>query len=494
VETAIFSPSVVGISEEKWERLDDNIQALIIGLYVQVESLGHEARRLRQEIHDLRLRLNQNSGNSSKPPSSDPPQVQAQRTSKNKKSSGKPSGGQPGHHGAYRAFAPIEKVDDIVEYYPDHCSGCGASFASDAPEDRDPERRQVHELPPIQATVTEHRLHTLCCGRCGTATKAVLPPDVPEGAFGPRLQAVISLLTGRYRLSRNEAQDFVENVLGVPIAEGSIYAVEQATSQALQAPYEEAMNAVATADVRHLDETSWKQNAKLGWLWVLVSVAATLFIVARSRGRQVLETTFGGALNAGINVSDRWSAYNGFKMNRRQVCHAHLHRDFIKLEERGGVAGIFGRAARLAHQEMFALLDRLRAGEVDWATFRSQIKPIKKRIYRALYNGGQAADQKAAGMCKEILRHWLAMWTFVRVEGVEPTNNAAERALRKAVLWRKGCFGTRSHGGARFVEQMLTVTETCRKQERDLVSYVTEAIEANMHHLAAPALLTARAS
>jgi transposase len=482
METTQFSPSLVGLSASEWEELRPSVQAAFIALYARVVQLEALVRKLQDQ-------LNQTSRNSSKPPSSDLPGTP--RTT-SRKSSGKSSGGQPGHLGAYRQLAPIEKVDAVVDHVPESCSQCGRTLLSENSNEQEPLRHQVYELPEIKVFITEHRLHRGHCPGCGQVTTAKLPLEVPNGAFGPRLQAVIAMLTGRYRLSRNEAQDFVENVLGVPIAEGSIYAVEQTTSQALQAPYEEAMNAVAAAEVRHLDETSWKQSGALGWLWVIVTAAASLFIVARSRGRQVLESTFAHALEAGINVSDRWSAYNGFKMNRRQVCHAHLHRDFIKIEERGGVAGIFGRAARLEHHEMFALLDRLRRGEIDRATFRRELKPIKKRIYRALHNGSQTADQKAAGMCKEILRHWLAMWTFVRVEGVEPTNNAAERALRKAVLWRKGCFGTRSEGGGRFVERMLTVTETCRRQERDLVSYLTESIQAHMRHGAAPQLLAAR--
>lgn len=489
METASFSPGLVGLSASEWEELRPSVQAAFIALYAVVVQLEAAVRKLEALVRELQERVHQTSRNSSKPPSSDPPGTPGTTS---RTSSGKSSGGQPGHQGAHRALAPIEKVNVVVDHVPESCSQCGRTLVPENSNEQEFLRHQVHELPEIKAFITEHRLHRGHCPGCGQVTTAELPPEVPHGAFGPRLQAVIAMLTGRYRLSRNEAQDFVENVLGVPIAEGSIYAVEQTTSQALQAPYEETINAVAAAEVRHLDETSWKQSGVLGWLWVIATAAASVFIVARSRGRQVLQSAFASALEVGINVSDRFSGYNGFKMNRRQVCHAHLHRDFIKLEERGGIAGIFGRAARLAHHEMFAVLDRWRAGEIDRATFRRELKPIKKRIYRALRNGSQTADQKAAGMCKEILRHWLAMWTFVRVEGVEPTNNTAERALRKAVLWRKGCFGTRSDGGGRFVERMLTVTETCRQQGRDLVSYLTEAIQAHMRHLAAPKLLVAR--
>lgn len=474
-----FSPGAVGISEAEWETLSTGVRFVITSLYSEVQSL-------RRDVRELQARLNLNSKNSSKPPSSDPPGMERQV----KKPSGKSSGGQPGHIGHHRALVPLDEVDTVLEHYPERCSNCNETFAATAlKESQEPERRQVHELPPVKATVTEHRLHTACCTRCGTSTKAEFAPEIPTSSFGPHLQAVISLLSGRYRLSRNETRDFVENVLGVPISEGSIYAIERATSEALAGPYQEANTAVCTAPVRHLDETSWKQGRQRGWLWVAATTLATIFIVAGSRGRKVLHEAFGDALEVGVNVSDRWGGYKGFKMNRRQICHAHLLRDFIKIEERGGIAAVFGRAARLAQGDMFEVLDSFRAGTIDRAGLRLALKPIKKRLYLALQSGSKVTDKKAAGMCKDILRHWIAMWTFVRVEGVDPTNNAAERALRKAVLWRKGSFGTRSDGGSRFVERMLTITETCRRNKRDLVSYLTKVIEARMLDRPAPPLL-----
>jgi transposase len=296
---ATFTPGALGIPEEEWETGSPKLRAAIETLYAQLESC-------RQEIRELQERLHQNSQNTSKPPSSDPPWMDKNKN-KNKNQnkdkakaadpSKKPSGAQVGHPGAHRSLIPLEQVDEQINHYPQSCSQCHEGFSVAALEhSQDPERRQIYELPPISINVIEHRLHTVCCEHCGAKTKAELPPEVPKGSFGPRLQATTALLSGRYRLSRNEVRDFVENVLGVPISEGSIYAIERATSEALQAPYDEVHQAVSIAHERNLDETSYKQSGKLGWLWVVVTMAATLYVIAGSRKRQVLFDAFGDTL------------------------------------------------------------------------------------------------------------------------------------------------------------------------------------------------------
>ena len=484
VDAVRFDPALVSISNEEWDMLSSGVRAVI--------SLLHRQNvELRQRVQALESRLKINSRNSSKPPSSDPPGTP--KPPSQKSSSGKKSGAQPGHRGSFRSLADQSQVDEFVDHYPQRCGECHQDLSQDESRDSatlgSPERHQVFEIPRVAAKLWEHRLHTLTCAHCGVATKAELPPDISKNSFGPRLQALTAILTGRYHLSRRAVQNFLEQVLGVPISEGSIYAFEQATSAALEAPYKEIHQAASDAPIRHLDETGWKHNKARGWVWVVAAQMCTLFFLAGSRAREVLTKSFGTVLqDNGINVSDRYRAYLCFPMVRRQICHAHLKRDYRKMKERGGPGAEVGEAALAAHHDIFLLYHRCRTGEINRAVFRQEIKPLKKRLYFALQAGTKLADKEIAGMCRDILAHWLAMWTFVRVAGVEPTNNNAERPIRKVVLWRKGSFGTRSESGCRFVERMLSVTETCRQMERDLLEYVTAAIHARMLGVSAPSL------
>ncbi len=483
--TVSFSPGSIGISASDWEATPSAVQSVIISMHAQIIAMHAQIVRLEARVRDLEERLNRNSHNSSKPPSSDPPGTP--RTP-SRKPSGKLSGGQPGHPGAYRPLVPLDKVDTIVDHVPEKCSSCGEQLVPENANEHDPQRHQVYELPEIKAKITEHRLHRGCCPSCGVVTTAELPPEVPPDAFGPRLEAEIALLIGRYRMSRSEVRDYAEHVWGVPISEGSIYAVERRMSEALAAPYEEVRVTVSGAGVRYIDETPWKQSGQNGWLWVATTASATLFTVTPTRGRQVLCETFGEGLEMGTVVSDRYAVYNVVEMERRQICHAHLRRDFIKLEERGGLTAIFASAARSAQGAMFEVWKRFRVGEIDRQRLQTALEPIKERMHRALLNGRELADVESAGIFGDMLRHWSAMWTFATTEGVEPTNNLAERALRKAVLWRKVSGGTRSDIGSRFAERMLTVSQTCRQNGRDLLVFLTQALHAVLLGRPAPSI------
>lgn len=478
MENVPFSPSFVGLSVNEWEELRPTVQAAFIALHRRIIQLETLVRQLQEQ-------LNQTSRNSSKPPSSDPPGTP--RTP-SRKPSGKSSGGQPGHPGAYRPLVPLDKVDAIVDHLPEHCSECGEKLVLENTDEHELQRHQVYELPEIKAKITEHRLHRGCCPRCGVVTTAELPPEIPPDAFGPRLEAEIALLIGRYRMSRNEVRDYAEHVWGVPISEGSIYAIERRMSEALQSSYQEVLAAVNGALVRYMDETPWKQSGQNGWLWVATTATATAFTVAATRGREVLRETFGEGVEMGTVVSDRYAAYDLFPMDRRGICHAHLRRDLLKLEERGGVTGVFAFAARSAQGAMFGAWKRFRTGEIDREELLEILEPIKARMHRALVNGSEFGDAKSSGSFADMLRHWPAMWRFASIEGVEPTNNLAERALRKAVLWRKSSFGTRSDTGSRFAERMLTVAQTCRQNGRDLIAFLSEALRAALLGLPAPSI------
>jgi transposase len=198
-----------------------------------------------------------------------------------------------------------------------------------------------------------------------------------------------------------------------------------------------------------------------------------------------------GAEFAGIVGSDRWSAYNRFPAERRALCYAHLKRDFQALVDRAGEAEPIGRWGLAEIERRFALWHRFQARQFDRQELRRRVIPLQARLGRLLRRGRANSDRKAAALCRALAKWWAALWTFARVDGVEPTNNGAEQALRPAVLWRKGCFGTDSEAGSRFVERLLTVGVTCRQQGLNLVEFLVAAGAAALQATAAPSLLPA---
>ena len=431
----------------------------------------------------LQVQLNQSSRNSSRPPSSDPPQSMRLRRPR----SHRRRGGQPGHPGHTRTLVPVEDVNEVVVLKPAQCPHCQTPFSGDDPT---PWRHQVIEIPPIRPMVTEYQWHQLVCAACGEATRVSWPAEVPSGTYGPRVQATVALCTGAYRLSKRTTQQAMEEVFGVPMSVGTVSQLEQATTVALAAPVEEAQTYVREQAVAHLDETSWRQADKRAWLWVAVTSWVTVFVVRMSRGglvaRELLGETF-----AGILVTDRYSAYNWYPVRWRQLCWAHLLRDFEAMRARGSRSEEIGEALLAQAHQMFTWWHRVREGTLRRSTFRTYMTPLRREVERLLEAGSRCGVPKTAGACRDILKRREALWTFVQVAGVEPTNNAAERSIRPGVLWRKGSAGTQSAAGSRFVESMLTVVSTLKQQHRNVFAYLTAACEAALRREAAPSLLPA---
>jgi transposase len=437
-------------------------------------------------VAELEAKLAENSSNSSRPPSSDPPG--APRPPQ-KAPTGRKPGGQPGHRGVTRVLLPPDRVTRTVVVKPDKCRNCGAKLCG---HDEHPERHQVIEAPKPRADVTEWQMHGLDCGRCGVRTRAALPEGVPAGAFGPRLLALVSSCTGVYRLSKRTTANLLEDLFDVPMALGSVTACEQAMSATLGAPVAEAHAYVQQQPVVHADETGWREALRRAWLWVAATQLVTVFMVHSRRGAIAARALLGEF--KGILVTDRWSAYNGWKTRLRQVCWAHLLREFTSFSERAGAAGRIGRDLLAEVDRMFDWWYRVRDGTLARSSFREYMKPLRRRV-RALLEEGRSCDHaKTAGTCREILKLERALWTFVRVPGVEPTNNAAERAIRPGVLWRKGSFGTHSPEGSRFVERMMTVAATLKQQGRNIIDYLTQAAEASLRGEPAPSLLPVAAA
>ena len=344
---------------------------------------------------------------------------------------------------------------------------------------------QVWEIPPIRPEVVEHRGVAVRCPHCQELVK---PADLPRRAFGPRLAAIGGLLHGRYRLSMRETVGVFADVLGVPISAGSVPRLCREVGAALDKPYAAARDRVPTQPHANVDETGWKQAGERRWLWVAVTAVCTVFVVTKNRSAAVLMSLLGEAF-AGVVSSDRYKAYLSIPIERRQVCWAHLKRNLRAFAERSGPIGDWGKEAVGVLEEVFAAWHRFKRGEGDRPGLQAEIAPLREKVQTLLAQGAELPSWMVQAFCHDVAKLEPALWTFATVEGVEPTNNAAERALRPAVLWRKGCFGADSDTGNAFVATILTVAATCRQQNRPLLSYLTDVVVAHRANQPAPSLL-----
>jgi transposase len=311
---------------------------------------------------------------------------------------------------------------------------------------------------------------------------------VPAGAFGPRLQATVAALSGRYRLSRRGVASVCAEVLGAPVAVGSVDNLCRATAEALAAPVDEITAAVRSAGAAHADETGWRRGGRRCWLWVAATPSATVFAVAASRGSAVVKRLLGEGF-AGHVVSDRWAAYGWLGDDRRQLCWAHLKRAFRGLAERRRTRRLGEAAAALA-DGLFDLWGRARDDPARRARLADDLAPLQADLRALLDRGLDHPVKEANDLCYDLLLHWPALWAFATAPGVEPTNNAAERALRPAVLWRKGSFGTQSDAGDLFVARILSVAATCKQHHRPLLAFLTDLCDTAQRGLPPPRLLS----
>lgn len=453
----------------------------IAELEAEVAELNTALAKALARISDLEEKLRSNSTNSSKPPSSDPPSMKRVLS----KPKGRKPGGQPGHSGHQRNLLPREQVSALVELKPSECRRCGHSLRG---EDPAPWRHQVAEIPPVKPTVTEYRRHLLVCHRCGESTRAQLPSGVTESPFGPRLTATIATCTGIYHLSRRTTEGLLKDQFGVELSLGSISACEERVSQALAAPMAEAVEYAQKQRTTNVDETGWRLSRKLAWLWVMVTPLVTVFRVQVGRGLAAAQEILGKF--EGVLGTDRWKAYDRWG-GRRQLCWAHLLRDFICFSERAGASATLGLALIEETKRLLRKWWRLKEDKMTRAQFRERARPVQRRIEALLLKASTCRQAKTAGQAKEMLKLKNAFWTFIELEGVVPTNNAAERALRAAVLWRKRAFGSHSQEGAAFAERMLTSAATLKAQKRNAIDFITACVETHWQNIRQPSLLAA---
>jgi transposase len=453
---------------------------VLLALANQVERLEGRVERLEGEIRELR----RDSGNSSLPPSVDPGAGKGRR--KGKRSDRKP-GGQPGHPGSGRGLLPIEQVDGAVEHLPESCKECGHSLA-ELPARGPVSRHQVAELPETAVRVTEHRLARRRCPDCGALTQAQLPPEVPRERFGPRLQGAVATLAAGFRLSRRQVADLCSELFGIEIAVGTVDAIVQRSGSALREPQQRLCDAVRSSSVVCVDETGWKQAGERRFLWGAFTDEAAVLRVAPSRHREEAQELLGDS--EAIVSSDRWWAYDHLDPARRQVCWSHLLRDFrFHAESPLAHQSEFGQACLRVAEGVFEAWREFQA-DSDRRHLRRRVAPLEREL-RALCEAGKrksVTTRYHRGLARNLIKAWPALWTFLQTDGVEPTNNRAERGLRHAVIYRKLSQGNRTNRGALATERLLSAAVTCRLQNRSLFAYLTDVTHASIRGQPPPAL------
>jgi transposase len=436
-------------------------------------------------VAELERRLNRSSRNSSLPPSQDPPSAPPRPRGKG---SGRRRGGQPGHEGKHRRLLPPEQVDEIVEHWPDRCESCARAFAERERVDAAaPSRRQLAELPPIAVRVIEHRLHRVCCPRCATLTTAAAPA-ASRYAFGPRLQAAVVTLAVRNRVSRRDTTELARELFGVELATGTVDAIVQRTGDALAGPYTELEQRIKQAAAVNIDETGWKTCGGSRTLWAALTSRTAVFRIAGGRHAFEAKTLLGERF-AGIVCSDRWRGYDYLDPNQRQLCWAHLLRDFTAHSEGLSEQHQFGRAGLVIAHDLFAAWDAYK-DDNDRGRLQAQITPLQTKLRTLLEHAARKSPRTKyhRPFAKNLLSRWPALWTFSHTGGVEPTNNHAERGLRGAVIYRKLSLGSQSEQGERTIERLLSASVTCRLRKQSLFAYLAQALAAQARGDPVPAL------
>jgi transposase len=423
-----------------------------------IAKLEKENAELKKRLEQLERIVNQNSNNSSKPPSSDFGRNARTTKPKKKTKRTRKKGAQKGHKPCLRQLLPPESVTNTIHLIPDCCTcGCTDLQASD----ETPLRFQTVDIPPIKPKVTEYIQHMRECLQCGEVVYEILPDTIKRNVFGPGVLAVVGILTGMLNTSKRKALEMMNEVFAVPMSLGGLSNCEAKIAAAMASPYHDVVDYVQSQERAHADESGWPRGNRLkGWMWAMCCKTAAIFMIHANRSQEAARKLLGSF--SGILNSDRWNGYNMYN-HIRQICWAHLKRDFKSISEAKGQLGCIGKELCKLRKTIFVLYHRARDGTIQWRTFQRRMEQHAEEVERLLAEGS-THEGPLAGKCREILKHRHHLWTFVRDQQVEPTNNAAERVIRQAVIWRKMSFGTQSKRGSCYVERMLTVCSTYRLQ------------------------------
>ena len=471
-------------AEAIYEQGKDVVVAVLLRMDEQIQRLEARVARQEERIAQLERQVKRSSRNSSQPPSADPPGTTPRR---GKDRSGRKPGGQPGHEGKGRPLLPAWAVDQVVDHWPTGC-GCGHLFAEgELVADGEPARNQVEELPAIHVVVSEHRCQRVRCPDCGARPRGELPVGVAASAFGPRYHAAIAVLSVRNRISRRDVVELCEQLFGSRISTGTVDAILARVGDALQDPCDDLLERVRAAKALHIDETGWRTAGQRRALWGALSGRHAVLKIAPDRHEAHAKDLL--ADTRAIVTSDRWWAYGHLPPRRRQVCWSHLQRDFQAHAEGLAAEKQFGEACLKICQDVFWAWE-IYQHTGDRAELKRRIRALRRELKPLLrsYAGKAPRYRYTRGMARNLLKIWPALWTFANHNGVEPTNNHAERALRGAVIYRKLSLGSQSDAGERRIERLLSAHTTCRLQRRSLHAYLIDVLRAHSRGDPAPLL------
>ena len=464
----------IAIPPEIEAEMTPAVKAFVVAAFAQLEA---RIKELEEKVQKLTPQ------NSSVPPSTQHPHARPKPKPKRGKKKRK-QGGQKGHPKQSRELLAQEKCDEIIPCIPDCCRRCGDALEG---TDSQPIRHQVWDLPKIEPIVTEYQKHRLHCPGCGITTCGELPSGVPSGQCGPRLAAFTGLLMGHFRQSKRRTAMFLEDLLNVPCSASWTVKIQSIVSDSLATPYEQLRCELSKQKQLFVDESPTKEKNTKAWLWVAVAPMFTVFGIFLNRKRDSLKALIGDYSDIILNC-DRAKMY--FDCKRLQWCWAHLKRDIQKL-----IDSPDNQVKRLGHDLMrqqkllFQHWKRYKEEEITWTTFQKLVQPVREDFNGLLLRGVWSGNSAITGICQELYNHRDWLWTFTQVQGIEPTNNTAERSLRPAVIYRELSFGTQSAAGSRFLERILTVSETCRQQGRSVYEFMVDAVTANYAGQPAPSLL-----
>jgi transposase len=466
---------------ERQQREIEKLREQLVERDQQIADAEKQIGEQQKQIADLEQQLalrKQNSTNSSKPPSSDGLAGEPRERGRRRKSRRK-VGGQPGHRGVHRPLAPPTRVDEFRPVLPPQCQHCGHALPQQIEQVQTTgtlHRHQVTELPPIQAHLIEYQCHRVVCPECGESTRAAVPEEA-SGQFGPQLTALIAYLTVVCRMPRRVVEALLAQVLGIEISLGSTQRCWEETSQAVAAPCQELEKQLKNEPVLNVDETGWRTNGDKRYLWAFVAARYVVYTVAATRGSEVLVDLL-GAVFGGILCSDRFSAYLKYHSGQAQFCWAHLKRNLLGILEftKSSAVERFCRDALAEHARLFRIWHKFRGSQIDRSQLLLRSIAIQERIFALAQRHLDSSNRQVRNLATALFEHNQRLFTFLEHEGVEPTNNSAERALRTGVQWRKICFGNRSRRGEIATARLLTVAETCDVLGLNILAYLSAAI------------------
>ncbi len=435
----------------------------------EIELLKQEVIVLKKQNAELQERLNTNSNNSSKPPSTD---IRKKKKKNQHKGSGRKPGGQPGHKGAFRKLVPLEQVDIIIKCPPpDKCHDCNVALKPL----NGVIRHQVFDIPLPRYEITEYQILKGCCSCCQKTYYGDTPSEIGRRGFGVRLQSSIGLLTSKFKLSKRSAMELVKDFFQMPMCVGSVSKIEHRVSLSLETSHEQIKNKIDQSEIVHIDETGFKQKNRSGWAWMMANELFSFLKLDTSRGKKVAKRLIGNFINR-IIISDRYPVYDYLPELSHQVCWAHLKRDFQKISERSGIAGVIGRRLLHDYGKIFSFWkSHLQTNKDDKRT-RKKRRRLKNRLLRNLEHGAHCSHLSTARTCRNILGMGKSLWLFLEKPDVPATNNLAERQIRPLVIAKKLSFGVKSDRGARFIERAYSTVLTCRQQNKNVLSWFQDSL------------------